>query len=73
MGVAFMVQDFMGDRLRERDAVDGEEEEVDENGKSEKRRKHEKAVMDDLVRSAGGPLMKIRVSRAVDPDAMDES
>lgn len=68
-----MIQDFMGDRLRERDGVDGEEEEVDESGKSEKRKKHEKAVMDDLVRSAGGPLMRIRVGRAVDGDAMDES
>lgn len=76
--MAELVVEFMGDRFRERE-VEAEEEEEGEasgsggarrgrggEGKSEARMKHEKAVMNDLVRSAGGALLSMKVERAVD-------
>lgn len=76
VGVATLVQEFMGDRFHEREveieaeegpsarqAGDGGEEQGE---KSEARIKHETAVMNDLVRGAGGPLLKIKVHRIRD-------
>lgn len=77
--MAELVVEFMGDRFRERE-VEAEEEEEGEasgsgavrrggrgdGGKSEARMKHEKAVMNDLVRSAGGALLSMKVERAVE-------
>lgn len=72
----------MGDRFREREVEVEEEEGEGtagaasgsgsgrrgriEGGKSEARLKHEKAVMNDLVRSAGGALLSAKVERAVE-------
>lgn len=77
MGVALMVQEFMGDRFHDRETEQAEAEMdapniATEEGKSEARLKHEKAVMDDLVRSAGGPLMKIKHHRVRDEDEADQ-
>ncbi|KAF8321109.1 hypothetical protein DL93DRAFT_1601309 [Clavulina sp. PMI_390] len=82
LGVARLVMEFMGDRFAAREVGEDEGEEPTqggqggggENGKSEARKKHEEAVMKDLVRSAGGPLMKLKVQRAQDEDqdAMQE-
>lgn len=78
MGVALMVQEFMGDRFHDRETeqaeaeMDGLANAAEEEGKSEARLKHEKAVMDDLVRSAGGPLMKIKQHRAREEDEADQ-
>jgi hypothetical protein len=62
MGVALMVQDFMSDRFHEREVeLDGiDARSGDGQEKSDACLKHEKAVMNDLIRSAGGPLMKIK-------------
>jgi melanoma-associated antigen len=64
-GVAAFVRDFMGARFGER-----EDEEAEGGGGAARRReagakskgqeKVEKAVMNDLVRSAGGPLLEIQ-------------
>jgi len=65
MGVALMVQDFMGDRFHEREVEleGGDARAGDGHEKNDTRLKHEKAVMNDLVRSAGGPLMKMKEKR----------
>lgn len=62
MGVALIVQDFMSHRFHEREVeLDGVDvRSGDGQEKSDARLKHEKAVMNDLIRSAGGPLMKIK-------------
>lgn len=70
----------MGDRYREHEVeLEGGEEGPAPNGqaegeKSEAQLKHENAVMVDLVRSAGGPLMKMKVHRIreEDEEPMDE-
>ena len=59
MGIAFMVQDFMSDCFHEREVeLEGSDARTgDGQEKSDARLKYEKAVMNDLIRSAGGPLM----------------
>jgi hypothetical protein len=57
MGVAKMVQEFMGEQFRVREVR--EEGAVDDDGvKSQQQLKHEKAVMTDLMRGAGGALLE---------------
>lgn len=70
-GVARFVRDFMGDRHREREEADAEEDIGP--GKTEAQLKFEKAVMKDLARSAGGPLMTIKTRKFLDEEVADEA
>jgi hypothetical protein len=62
--VAAFVRDFMGERFAKREYEEAEEggggaQQREAGAKSIGQEKHEKAVMNDLIRSAGGPLMEI--------------
>ena len=79
-GVAAFVKDFMGARFAEREDEEAEEggggaQQREAGAKSKGQEKHEKAVMNDLIRSAGGPLLEIQSrthSVDEDDDAMSE-
>lgn len=63
----------MGEQFRAREQLE-EGAADDENGKSEAQLKHEKAVMNDLVRgTGGGALLENRDRRRRDDDDGDDN